>query len=1079
MRPGPAPHARPTLGRTLLAGPDDLFKRLLLSRLLDTGPVELVPSRPDPSLWERIVELALAGNDGRPLGLVGSGPGAEAVLRAAAELRDAVGAVVGIGASEWVQRLRPVTAPFLLIAPRGERGMVRANRRARRRLGIRGSVQVVPALDRRAAALASAWVADHIQGSPETATELRAALTATRSCRARRVAVGLAPAALLGIGSLTAAPAAASSLCDVDLKEAVLTIDCADSDGAEIHLSTSESKILLNGAPVGENVTVQDVDLIEVTGGAGPDRFTIDETAGIFGPGATPEDDVGRSEIEFTVDLGGGEDLFTHLGMDDGADIIKLGSLGIDPGGDGDVDVKVMGAEEFVLDGQGGGDVLDASGSEATGDPFPFGVKMLGGLDDDVLIGGSEGDVLDGDLGDDQLDGGSKDDILIGGPGFNVLDGGDGVDLIQQKADADFELTDDLLGIKYDDFGYTSKLVKVEQAMLTGGESNNLLDASLFTGPLILEGMGGADVLLPDINPPSPPSGPIPIPYPNVGMVLDGGEGFDTFKQKVDADYLLTDDSLQVKIGGESLESKVIKMDAAELTGGESSNVFDASASKQIKVRLDGLGGDDTLIGGALDDLLLGGEGSDIIKLAGDTDVKVLEDKQIKGLGTDTFDEVEGLKIQGGESGNTLDAAFWKYGPVTLEGLGGNDVLIGGALDDVLIGGDGFDAIKLDGVSSFKMIDFKTMFGFGTDTFDGIEELGVGGSPTDDVLDARLFPGGAVFDGGLGDDVLIGGPFDDVLRGGDGFDIIKMGGDTDFKVLEDKQIKGLGTDTFDEVEGLKIQGGESANKIDVSEWKYGPTTLEGLGGDDVLIGSPLPDVLDGGEGFDRIKFDGDADMTLADDAFTVKVEGSEISDVLVKVESAHLTDGPEPHIMDASAFKQGPVVLDGGGGNDTLLAGFGDDKVTPGPGDDLVDGGDGLDLLFQKADVDFKFQNDKLFGSSVDTVSGFEDLELVGGDGDNRIDLRHWMFGETTVDGGGGDDRIYGGGLGDFLEGGDGDDVLLGRDGDDVLAGGEGDDTLRGEHGNDSLDGGAGDDKLDGGHDTDTCVHGEDVKHCE
>jgi Ca2+-binding RTX toxin-like protein len=74
----------------------------------------------------------------------------------------------------------------------------------------------------------------------------------------------------------------------------------------------------------------------------------------------------------------------------------------------------------------------------------------------------------------------------------------------------------------------------------------------------------------------------------------------------------------------------------------------------------------------------------------------------------------------------------------------------------------------------------------------------------------------------------------------------------------------------------------------------------------------------------------------------------------------------------------------------------------------------------------------------------------------------------STLNGGGGDDRIYGSSRTDTLNGGDGNDTLSGNLGPDSLNGGNGDDVLidddmsiAGRSGNDILDGGDGIDTLD------------------
>ena len=74
----------------------------------------------------------------------------------------------------------------------------------------------------------------------------------------------------------------------------------------------------------------------------------------------------------------------------------------------------------------------------------------------------------------------------------------------------------------------------------------------------------------------------------------------------------------------------------------------------------------------------------------------------------------------------------------------------------------------------------------------------------------------------------------------------------------------------------------------------------------------------------------------------------------------------------------------------------------------------------------------------------------------------------STVEGGGGGDRIEGGSGNDTLSGGDGSDTLDGWSGDDLLLGGNGDDLLIGGFGHDLLIGGLGADTTHGGSGTDT-----------
>ncbi|MDP7276846.1 MAG: Calx-beta domain-containing protein [Planctomycetaceae bacterium] len=141
------------------------------------------------------------------------------------------------------------------------------------------------------------------------------------------------------------------------------------------------------------------------------------------------------------------------------------------------------------------------------------------------------------------------------------------------------------------------------------------------------------------------------------------------------------------------------------------------------------------------------------------------------------------------------------------------------------------------------------------------------------------------------------------------------------------------------------------------------------------------------------------------------------------------------------------------------------------------------------------------------TASSLTGIEIIAGEGDNRIDLsglNSTVFSSLTeiivsagegddeviasadlddqIDGGQGSDTLSGGGGNNVIDGGHGDDIISGGDGADDLFGGDGldeinggngGDTISGGDGRDSLFGDAGNDNIVGGHDTDL-IHGGD-----
>ncbi len=109
------------------------------------------------------------------------------------------------------------------------------------------------------------------------------------------------------------------------------------------------------------------------------------------------------------------------------------------------------------------------------------------------VTGGAGNDSLIGDEAANSLIGGPGDDVLTGGQGGDTLDGGEGVDTVAETRDADFTLTDAALTIGMED---PDALWGVEQAIITGGASQNTADASEFSGLLTFTGGEDNDTLI-------------------------------------------------------------------------------------------------------------------------------------------------------------------------------------------------------------------------------------------------------------------------------------------------------------------------------------------------------------------------------------------------------------------------------------------------------------------------------------------------------------------------------------------------------------------------------------------------------
>lgn len=338
---------------------------------------------------------------------------------------------------------------------------------------------------------------------------------------------------------------------------------------------------------------------------------------------------------------------------------------------------------DTLLAGTGGSSLLGNAGNDS----------LVGNSGNDTLLGGNDTDTLSGDAGNDSLDGGAgNNDIVSGGAGNDKLNGGGGnADKLIESGDASLILLtkSTLNGLGSD------TIAGFEVAILTGGTSDNTIDASGFTGTASLLGGDGNDVLVAGTG----------------AATLDGGSGNDTLTGGKASDSLLggNDSDLILESGNGSITATATQLQGAkvfgtdtysgieriQLTGGSSANRFDLSLFSGV-VALSGAAGNDTLTGTANNDALLGGDGNDVLK---------------GGLGNDALSGDAGNDtLNGGDGDDSLDGGT---GNDALSGYLGSDQLVGGAGLDSLVGGNGNDTL-LGGADKDSLVG-----GLGDDSVDG------------------------------------------------------------------------------------------------------------------------------------------------------------------------------------------------------------------------------------------------------------------------------------------------------------------------------------------------------------------------
>jgi hypothetical protein len=248
--------------------------------------------------------------------------------------------------------------------------------------------------------------------------------------------------------------------------------------------------------------------------------------------------------------------------------------------------------------------------------------------------------------------------------------------------------------------------------------------------------------------------------------------------------------------------------------------------------------------------------------------------------------------------------------------------LIGGADDDVIIGGNGKDLIYGDTTD-------PDLHGAGNDNIQG-------GADDDTIL------------GGGGNDRIEGNDNADKVSGGDGNDLIW--GDN----ADGQPAQGEASDTISGGDGDDtISGGEDD---DVVTGDAGNDEIYGDSGNDTLAGNDGDDVIRGGDGDDDIHGN-DGDDALYGDAGNDAMAGGVGNDTL---------DGGV-----------GDDVMDGGNGHDRMIGGSGNDTIDGGSGADYMDGGDGDDLVYGNSGHDI------LYGDAGQ-ITGGQDT-LLGGLGDDQL----------------------------------------------------------------------------------------------
>jgi serralysin len=652
---------------------------------------------------------------------------------------------------------------------------------------------------------------------------------------------------------------------------------------------------------------------------------------------------------------------------------------------------------------------------------------IIGTNDPDTLLGTIDADTITGLDGDDIINGDGGDDDINGGSGFDQLFGEDGNDRLTSTGFGAFE----------------------------GGAGNDILTAAI--GGSLLGG-DGDDVLS--------------VGFGNT--YLAGGIGFDTVTGGSDSDSIYVVDSDIVDGGDGGFD--VVFFDFRALVSGitvDLTNVWSGGTGI--------LGSGSIRRIGAIGSLFYGSDFADTLTIGGGI-YSFLNGTVLAGGGNDVVNGSDSAETLNGEGGN--DTLRGRDGVDTIDGGDGNDTIEGGDGDDVLSGGTGTNTLS---------------GGNGTDTItagSGVDTIN--GNDGDDVL--RDGTGTAVLNGGNGNDSITARGAGTSIFGDGGNDRITIGANasvnggagTDTVLFDFSATSvslrlnlssfwsgggiGFGANAITSIEAVdSLIIGSNANDVIV----LGASLTQGFrivggDGDDIGIGSPVRDNLEGGDGNDILSGGAGGDFIsggagineliggIGDDTYrvenrsdsTVEFAGEGIDQVETLTSVYVLQTNVENLVLIGNA----PFVgignalnneISGGSGRDTLVGLAGNDTLKGGSfrysvANELI-GGTGDDLYISGSNDDSTVE---YAGEGIDRVETPADLYVLKANVEN---LSYTFNGNFTGFGNDLANEIRGGAQSDILVGLGGADTLIGSFGNDILEGGTGAaNTLIGGQGNDT-----------------------------
>ncbi len=567
-------------------------------------------------------------------------------------------------------------------------------------------------------------------------------------------------------------------------------------------------------------------------------------------------------------------------------------------------------------------------------------------------------------------------------------------------------------------------------------------------------------------------------------LTFAAGETSKTITVDILSDILQeNDETLKVVLSNNSPNSSILVSEGTgvilndDLIGTAGNNILAApnngvTSSVTLDYYIDGLGGTDTLTGGAGNDKLIGGTGADAMAGGTGDDTYIVDNTgdvvtEAAGAGTDTIltsQTTFNLTTRGANVENLTYAPTGAAANFTGTGNALDNVITGGAANDTLDGAGGTDTLTgLGGNDTYIVnnagVSVVEAAGGGTDTV----RTSLNAYTLGEELENLVFTGTVDFvgtgnglansiTGSTGNDTLDGGVGADTMTGGAGNDtyFVDNAGDT---VTETNGTTN-GIDTVKTTLNSYTLGNNVENLTFTGTGNFagtgntGANTITGGTGNDTLNGGSGADTLIGGDGNDIYFVDNAGDVVTETNASLTQIDAvnSSVSYTLgANVENLTLTgsgnnSGTGNALNNVIAGNTGGNTLTGGGGNDSIDGAGGNDTA--------VYAGGSANFAFGLNASGQVTLTDLVGSEGIDTLTSIETVRL------NATNFAVTATGATGSQ---------------FVTGTNGADTLDGGAGNDIIVGGAGDDTITYNVNNGGTNNG-GRDIIDGGSGTDTFI---------